>query len=61
MMCEFKVFLDGEKIAEDIIYVKIEGDQITLRDIIGRNTILKSTQLNELNVMTTRLLMSKIN
>ena len=59
-MCEFKVFLDGEKIAEDIVYAKIEGDQITLRDILGRPTVLTSTRLDELNVMTTNLLLSKI-
>lgn len=59
-MCEFKVFLDGEKVAEDIVYAKIEGDQITIRDILGRPTVFESARLDELNVMTTRLVMSRI-
>ncbi len=59
-MCEFKVFLDGEKVAEDIIYAKIEGDTITIRDILGRPTVFESTRLDELSVMTTELLLSKI-
>ncbi len=59
-MCEFKVFLDGEKVAEDIVYVKIEGDQVKIRDILGRPTLFESTRLDELNVMTTRLLLSRV-
>jgi predicted RNA-binding protein len=60
LMCEFKVFLDGEKVAEDIVYAKIEGDQVTIRDILGRFTVFESTSLDELNVMTTRLLLSRV-
>lgn len=59
-MCEFKVYLDGEKVAEDIVYAKIEGSQVTIRDILGRPTLFEGTRLDELNVMTTRLLLSRI-
>jgi len=59
-MCEFKVFLDGEKVAEDIVYARIEGDKVTISDILGRPTVFESTRLDELNVMTTRLLLSRI-
>ena len=59
-MCEFKVYLDGEKVAEDIIYARIEGNKVTIRDILGRPTVFDDTRLDELNVMTTRLLLSTI-
>jgi predicted RNA-binding protein len=59
-LCEFKVFLDGEKVAEDIIYARIEGNKVTLKDILGEATVFEDTRLDELNVMTTRLVLSKI-
>jgi predicted RNA-binding protein len=59
-MCEFKVFLDGEQVAEDVVYARIEGDKVTLQDILGTTKVFESTRLDELNVMTTRLILSTI-
>ena len=59
-MCEFKVFLDGEKVAEDIVYARIEGDKVMIRDILGRPTIFENVRLDEMNVMTTKLTLSRI-
>ena len=59
-MCEFNVYLDGVKVAEDIVYAKIEENKVTLHDILGRPTVFESTRLDELNVMTTRLLLSRV-
>ena len=60
-MCEFKVFLDGEQVAEDVVYARIDGDKVTIQDIMGTAKIFESTRLDELNVMTTRLTLSSIN
>ena len=60
LMCEFMVFLDGEKVAEDIVHAKIEGDKVTIRDVLGRPTVFEYTKLDELDVMTTRLLLSRV-
>ena len=57
-MCEFKVFLDGEKVAEDVIYAKVEGHTVTLRDIIGRPIVLDSVKIVEVDVVSTRLVLS---
>ena len=59
-MCEFKVFLDGEQVAEDVVYARIDGDKVTIQDIMGTAKIFESTRLDELNVMTTRLTLSSI-
>ena len=60
-MCEFKVFLDGEQVAEDVVYARIDGDKVTIQDIMGTAKVFESTRLDELNVMTTRLTLSSIN
>lgn len=60
-MCEFKVFLDGEKVAEDVIYAKVEGHTVTLRDIIGRPVVLDSAKIVEIDVVSTRLVLSHTN
>jgi predicted RNA-binding protein len=59
-MCEFKVFLDGEKVAEDIVYARVDGKTIMIRDILGRPTVFENVRLDELNVMTTKLTLSRI-
>jgi len=60
-VCEFKVFLDGEKVAEDVIYAKVEGHTVTLRDIIGRPVVLDSVKIVEVDVVSTRLVLSHTN
>ena len=59
-MCEFKVFLDGEKVAEDIVYVHVDNGTIMIRDILGRPTVFENVRLDEVNVMTTKLTLSRI-
>ena len=59
-MCEFKVFLDDEKVAEDIVYARVEGDKVTIRDILGRPMVFEGVKLDEVNVMTTKLTLTRI-
>ena len=59
-MCEFKVFLDDEKVAEDIVYARVEGDKVTIRDILGRPMVFEGVRLDEVNVMTTKLTLTRI-
>ncbi len=59
-MCEFKVFLDGEKVAEDIVYARVDGKRVIVRDILGRPTVFDDVRLDELNVMTTKLILTSI-
>ena len=57
-MCEFKVFLDGEKVAEDVIYAKEDRGRVTLRDVIGRPVVLDSAKIVEVDVVSTRLILA---
>jgi len=52
-MCEFKVFLDDEKVMEDVIYAKA-GEQadrsVTLRDVLGETKRCEDTRIQEVDV-----------
>jgi len=56
-MCEFKVTLDGEKIMEDVIYVKKEKDKIILRDIISNEKQVSNAEIVEVSVLNTMLVL----
>ncbi len=56
-MCEFRVFLDGKQVAEDIIYVRQEKDKVVLRGIVGESQSFDGTQILEIDVFSTRLVL----
>ena len=60
-MCEFKVFLKGEKVAEDVVYAKQEKGKVTLKDIIGRTLTIDDVEIQEVDVMLTSLLLVQKN
>jgi predicted RNA-binding protein len=56
-MCEFKVFLDGEKIMEDVIFAKVDERKVVIRDIIGETMVFEGVDIVEVNVLSTRLIL----
>ena len=58
-MCEFKFFLDGNQVAEDIIYAKQEEEKVIIRDIIGSQKTLSDVEIDEADVFSTRLILRK--
>ena len=59
-MCEFKVFLDGKRIAEDVIYAKVEGKKVTLRDILGEPVVVEGVGIVEVDISSTKLVLERI-
>ena len=59
MMCEFKVFLDGEKVAEDVVYARVEGKRVTVMDILGKPVVLEGVKIDEIDVMSTKLVLTR--
>ena len=60
-MCEFKIFLDGEKVMEDVIYVKA-GDNdrnVTLRDVLGETKRFEDIRILEVDVQEQTLKITK--
>ena len=58
-MCEFKVYLGGERVMEDVIYAEARDDGVTVRDVIGESRTFRGAVIVEVNVPATRLVLEK--
>ncbi len=56
-MCEFKVYLEGDLVMEDVLYAKAEGGGVVLRDVIGLEKVIEGVEIVEVNVVSTRLIL----
>jgi predicted RNA-binding protein len=56
-MCEFKVFIEGDQVAEDVIYARQEEGKVILRDIIGEPQTFDGVEITEVDVLSTRLVL----
>lgn len=56
-MCEFNVFLDGEKVMEDVIFAKVDEGKVFIRDVIGETKVFEGVDIVEINVPSTRLVL----
>ena len=57
-MCEFKATLDGKSVFNDVVYAKVEGDKVILKDILGETKEFKNCKIIEVDVKRTRLILS---
>jgi predicted RNA-binding protein len=59
-MCEFNVILDGQTVFSDVIYVKVDGNTVVARNIIGEVKEYKNVKVTEVDVITTRFVLEPI-
>ena len=59
-MCEFNVILNGKIQFKDVIYAKVEGDNVTVKNIMGEGKEFKGYKIVEVDVPNTRLVLSAI-
>lgn len=59
-MCEFNVILNGKTQFKDVIYAKVDGDTVTVKNILGEAKEFKGCQIIGVDVPNTRLLLSPI-
>lgn len=57
-MCEFDVFLDGEKVFEEAVYLKRENGNVLARDILGNEKELGDVVVEEISVSSEKLLLT---
>ena len=57
-MCEFEVLVEDEVVFEDAVYAKVEGNRVILRDILGNSKALENCKIVEVDVNSTRLVLS---
>jgi len=59
-MCEFKV-LKGEKIVfKDAVYAKAEGENVTVKDVLGIAQTFEKCIITEVDVGTERLVLTPV-
>ena len=59
-MCEFKVLLDGKEVFQDVIYAKLEGDHLILRDVMGTARNIPNVRIVEVDVSSEKLILQKL-
>ena len=59
-MCEFNVILNGKVQFKDVIYVKVEGDNVTVKNILGEGKEFKNCKIVEVDVNSTRLILAAL-
>jgi predicted RNA-binding protein len=58
-MCEFKVLIKNEEVYDDVIYAKLEGEAIVLRDVLGVRKTIPSAIIEEVDVQAETLKLRK--
>ena len=60
IMCEFNVIFNGKVQFKDVIYAKIEGDNVIVKNILGEAKEFKNCKIVEVDVNSTRLVLSSL-
>jgi predicted RNA-binding protein len=56
-MCEFRVYLDGVEVWEDVIYAVSGEGRVVLRDVMGEERVFEGVEIVEVDVASTRLVL----
>lgn len=56
-MCEFNVILNGKVEFKDVIYAKVNGDNVTVKNILGVAKEFQNCKIVEVDVPNTRLVL----
>jgi len=59
-MCEFNVIIDGKIQFKDVIYSRVDGENVTVRNILGQGQDFKGFRIVEVDVPNTRLVLTKV-
>jgi predicted RNA-binding protein len=56
-MCEFSVLLQDKIVFEDAVYAKVDGNKVTVRDILGVSKSFENCTIEEVDVQSERLIL----
>jgi predicted RNA-binding protein len=57
-VCEFTVLLDGKTVFKDVVYAKADSSNVITRDVLGESKTFRNCRIIEVDVNSTRLLLS---
>lgn len=59
-MCEFNVILNGKTVFRDVIYAKMESNNVIVKDVLGKSEEFRNCKITEVDVNSTRLVLSSL-
>ena len=59
-MCEFSVILNGETVFEDVVYAKVENNDVAVKSVLGESKEYKNCKIAEVDVNSTRLVLAAV-
>ena len=59
-MCEFNVILDGKVQFKDVVFAKVDGENVTVRNILGEAKQFTKCKIIDVDVPNTRLVLSAL-
>jgi predicted RNA-binding protein len=59
-MCEFNVILNGKVEFKDVVYSKVNGSDVIVKNILGEGKEFKNCKIIEVDVPNTRLVLSTL-
>ena len=57
-MCELKVMINTTLVFENAIYAAITGNDVVVRDVMGKSKEFKNHTINEVNIAKEQLILS---
>jgi predicted RNA-binding protein len=58
-MCEFNVILNGKTVLKDVVYAKTDGNNVTVKNVLGEANEFENCKIIEVDVNTTRLVLAE--
>jgi len=59
-MCEFNVILNGKTLFKDVVYAKTEGNNVTVKSVLGEAKEFKNCKILEVDVNSAKLILTTI-
>jgi predicted RNA-binding protein len=59
-MCEFNVIFEGKIQFKDVVYAKMEGNGVVVKNILGEGKEFKNCKIIEVDVPNTRLVLTAL-
>jgi predicted RNA-binding protein len=57
-MCEFNVILNGKIQFKDVVYVKAENNNVTVKNVLGETKEFKNTKITEVDANSAKLILT---
>jgi predicted RNA-binding protein len=59
-MCELKVIVKGKQVFENAIYAKENGNNVVVKDVLGKSMEFKDHSIVEVNIAKEQLTLSEL-